>query len=459
MPPIAERRLVAIPLILGGLIMLVFVALVLRHDHDLRNAIRQKMIERDAAVLTSVAQQEIETGSPGQSDRSPARWLYSLLPGAHRQGLVAMAIFDADGVPLEKVPSTQFPVELPADDLAQLQNGEPLTRYWPTFSLGQLFPGNFPGTAPILEIVLPLHRQTVPDASFDGGLIGFVRYHLDARALARELATLDDNVRRQTTLTLALGLSAFVLIVAAAAAVLSRAQKTIAERTGKLQRANFELSLTAKASALGQITSHLVHGLQGSVAGLRALVLGHNTAASSDWDAAAKYAEHMQAMIQETVSLLGDNAGAASYELTGYELADIIFRRNAPAAKSRGVVFKVRGGFDQGLNSHHGGLLCLIANNLVQNAIEATDAGMEVTVTTSLVEDCLTLLVSDGGRGIPPEICKHLFEPGFSGRPGGTGLGLSISRLLAKQIGASLELDATGANGTTFRVTKSLKPA
>ncbi|HEY4247952.1 MAG TPA: ATP-binding protein [Lacunisphaera sp.] len=456
MPPIVERRLAAIPLVLGGLIMLVFVGLVLRYDHDLRGAIRQKMIERDAAVLTSVAQQEIETGSPIGSDPNSARWLSALLPGAHRQGLLAMAIFDADGVTLERVPATQFPVELPADDLVQLQNGQPLTRYWPRFSLGQLFPGNFPEATPVLEIVLPLHRRAGSDAA-DAGLIGFVRYHLDARVLAHELATLDDNVRRQTILTLALGLSAFVLIVAVAYVVLYRAQKTIAERTGKLQRANFDLALTAKASALGQITSHLVHGLQGSVAGLRALVLGHNTAASSDWDAAAKYAEHMQAMIQETVNLLGDNAGAASYELTGHELADIILRRNAPAAKNKGVVFKVSGGFDQCLNSHHGGLLCLIANNLVQNAVEATDAGMEVTVTINHPENCVTLLVTDAGHGIPAEMRAHLFEPGFSGRLGGTGLGLSISQLLAKQIGATLTLDATGPNGTSFRVTQSLK--
>ena len=36
--------------------------------------------------------------------------------------------------------------------------------------------------------------------------------------------------------------------------------------------ANFELTLAAKASAIGQITSHLIHGLQGSVEGLRAIV-------------------------------------------------------------------------------------------------------------------------------------------------------------------------------------------
>jgi signal transduction histidine kinase len=65
----------------------------------------------------------------------------------------------------------------------------------------------------------------------------------------------------------------------------------------------------------------------------------------------------------------------------------------------------------------------------------------------------ITLLVTDDGPGIPREIREHLFEPGQTGRAGGTGLGLAISQLLARQIGASLVLEATGPEGTTFRVT------
>ena len=60
------------------------------------------------------------------------------------------------------------------------------------------------------------------------------------------------------------------------------------------------------------------------------------------------------------------------------------------------------------------------------------------------------LQVSDQGHGISDELRAHLFEPGRSARSGGSGLGLAISRLLAKQIGATLTLDATGPNGTTF---------
>src|SRR4051794_5666160 len=102
---LAERRPAAVALILGGAMSAVLVGLVLRYDHDLRAVIRQKMIQRDAAVLTSVAQQEIETGALRPRSFDPKRWLDALLPAAHRQGLLAMAIFDRDGVVLETIPS------------------------------------------------------------------------------------------------------------------------------------------------------------------------------------------------------------------------------------------------------------------------------------------------------------------------------------------------------------------
>ncbi len=456
---LAERRPATIALILGGVMSAVFVVLVLSYGHDLRGVIHQKMIQRDAAVLTSVAQQEVETGNFEPTGSDPGRWLAALLPAAHRRGLLAMAVFDADGILLEKIPASQLLVELPSEDFISLQNGRPLTRYWPAFSLETFLPGGPSEPTPVLEIVLPLHGKSAgPSEGGADGLIGFVRYHLDARALAIELATLDAGVRRQTAVTLTVGLVALGLLVSTAYALLGRAQRTIAERTAKLQRANFDLTLAAKTSALGQLTSHLVHGLQGSVAGLRAAVSAREAVSERDWAVAAGYAEQMQLMIEEIVGLLGDRSSSVAYEPTGRELADIIRRRNAPSAASKGLVLDVEEGFAGGVDSHRGGLLCLITSNLVQNAIEASAPAGKVVVSFQRDAALITLLVTDEGPGIPVELRERLFEPGLTGRTGGTGLGLAISQLLARQIGASVVLDATGPGGTVFRVTLPVEP-
>jgi signal transduction histidine kinase len=158
-------------------------------------------------------------------------------------------------------------------------------------------------------------------------------------------------------------------------------------------------------------------------------------------------------MIHETVALLGDADAQASYELTGHELAATIRDRNQLSATEKGVVFEVNDGFTSVIDSHRGSLLCLIASNLVQNAIFATDSGRRVAV--ALVEEGrnIVLTVRDEGAGIPESVRGHLFKPGRSGRPGGSGLGLVISQLLACQIGAELALFSTGPGGTAFIVT------
>ena len=435
-PP--DRRITALTLALGALCALVFAGLVVLYGRELRADIRRRMIERDAAVLYPIAQQQIQ----------PTASLNALLPDARRSGTLALAIFDEAGVTLETVPENQFLVELPYDDLVQVQDGRTLTRFHPEFPLSELQAGAPAGrTSPVLEIILPLYQRPVTRGRT---LLGFVRYHLDARPLAAELAALDDNVSRKTRFTLLLGVSLIGLIVLAAHFILRRAQRTIAERTTRLQQANFELTLSAKASALGQITSHLIHGLKGSVSGLQAVV------SSGDHAAAAGYAGRLEALIQETSDLLSDQAAHATYELTGAEIAGLIRHRNAAVAGQHGIILTVNGGLDRPLDSHRGGLLCLITNNLVHNAVLACAPGRAVRVDLASAGNTVTMTVADEGPGIPDDLRPHLFTPGRTGRIGGSGLGLAISRLLARQIGATLELVTTGPQGSVFRVTQPL---
>jgi signal transduction histidine kinase len=237
---------------------------------------------------------------------------------------------------------------------------------------------------------------------------------------------------------------------------LRRAQTIIAERNERLARANFELTLAAKASALGQITSHLIHGLQGPVAGLRAVVSNRGGDTATDWQSAADYTERLQAIIGETVALLSDVHAQTSYELTASELGATISDRNSSLAGAKGLKLLVETHGDAVLDSHRGSLLCLIATNLIHNAVAATPSGGTVRVIFVCSEKSVTLTIVDNGAGVAPEVRDCLFQPGRSGRPGGTGLGLAISQLLARQIGAELALAETGPHGTTFRLTGPL---
>jgi signal transduction histidine kinase len=450
-------RLALPALATGALLVAIFAVMVVRFRAELRAEIRQTIIDRDAAVLRPVALRQLaqrEAALAGQP-AGPADLLAAVLESAQQEGMLAMVIFDARGHILRVAPDSLLFAELPLDDYLRLLKLESISRYHPDFPLDRYFAG-VGGTpeqrrTPVLEVLLPLHGR---DAT---KILGFAQYYIDARPLAQELAVIDERVNRQTAATLGIGGLLITAVVTAAYFGLRRAQRLIAERNERLIRANFELTLATKASALGQLTSHLMHDLQGSVAGLRAVVAGRGAnGAGSDWEAAAGYTERMQAMIEETVALLGDTATHTSYELTGHELAGIIRHRNAALAEKKGVVFTVEGGFDQNLDSHRGSLLCLITSNLVQNAIDATDADRRVGVVFHNGDGTVKVTVADEGHGIPENLRAHLFEPGRSGRPGGSGLGLAISRLLARQIGATLVLDSTGPAGTSFSLTLPL---
>ncbi|HUE14417.1 MAG TPA: sensor histidine kinase [Planctomycetaceae bacterium] len=446
--PKSTSRQAILALTTGVLLVAIFAAMVIWFRSDLRNVIHLKIVERDAAVLYPMALQQVTDSETGGAS-NPVAPLTALLKSARQKGMLAVAVFDSDGNTIEALPATQLFVELPSEDFLRLQRGGPISRYHPAFPLDQYFAGvsREQRQAPVLEVLLPL------PAPGTGAARGFVRYYIDARPLSQELALIDGRINRQTAVILVVGAALIAAVMTGAAFSVGRAQRTIAERNERLIRANFELTLSAKASAVGQITSHLIHGLQGSVEGLRAVVAGREgDEANPAWETAAGYTERLQTMIQETVALLGDASADATYELTGHELAATIRERNSASAAERGVVFEVDDGFAAPVDSHRGSLLCLIANNLVQNAIIATEPGRRVTVSLVDADRSIVLKVQDEGSGISESVQKDLFKPGRSGRPGGSGLGLAISQLLARQIGAELLLKSTGPEGTIFSV-------
>ena len=64
--------------------------------------------------------------------------------------------------------------------------------------------------------------------------------------------------------------------------------------------------------------------------------------------------------------------------------------------------------------------------NLIDNAVDATDAPGQVTVRGRRSGEQLTLEVADTGRGIAADALDRLFLPYYSTKKRGSGLGLAI---------------------------------
>lgn len=440
----ARTTLLAATLGAGALLLLIFGALLLYFRDGLHREIRRTVVNRDSAVLSPVTRQQIAAASKRVAPRAlrPAEMLDAVLPAAQQDGMLAVAVFNEQGDLLRAVPDTLLFAELATTDYVTLLGNSPISRYHSEFPLDRYFRGAQPRTtAPVLEVLLPLVEpgRTQPT--------GFAQYYIDARSLAGELTAIESRLDEHTWTILAAGAIAAVLVLGGSCFALLRAQRLVAERNERLARANLELTLAAKASALGQITSHLIHGLQGSVASLRSAVAPSE---KPDLESVAFHAERMQALIGEVVALLGDMRTGATYEISTDEIATLIRQRGEAHANPRGVQLDVVNRARRSLDNHRGSLLCLIATNLVQNAVRASTAGQAILVELTESAGEVHLTVTDQGGGVAPELLPRLFTPGASGSQG-TGLGLSISRLLARQMEGDLELVSTGANGTVFR--------
>jgi ligand-binding sensor domain-containing protein/signal transduction histidine kinase len=114
---------------------------------------------------------------------------------------------------------------------------------------------------------------------------------------------------------------------------------------------------------------------------------------------------------------------------------------------------------EEGLDiDSHPGALAQVVSNLIQNAlVHAFPEGEPGTLRLSaraLGSDRVELVVADDGRGIPPDVLPHVFEPFYTTRRGrgGTGLGLHITyNLVTARLGGQIEVQG-GPRGTRMVV-------
>ncbi|PAX07217.1 XrtA/PEP-CTERM system histidine kinase PrsK [Sphingomonas lenta] len=97
--------------------------------------------------------------------------------------------------------------------------------------------------------------------------------------------------------------------------------------------------------------------------------------------------------------------------------------------------------------------------HLVQNAVEASPAGVAVEISAR-VEGCRAVVeVADRGCGMSAAFVRdRLFRPFSSSKPGGFGLGAFEARQLVRAMGGALEVESREGEGTRFRIVLPAAP-
>jgi two-component system sensor histidine kinase PilS (NtrC family) len=133
--------------------------------------------------------------------------------------------------------------------------------------------------------------------------------------------------------------------------------------------------------------------------------------------------------------------------------------RNSPDASSIRIDWRVDGTFRVLGDSRQ---LGQVFWNLFLNAAHAMSGGGVLTVSAAYVTaetaraaapgEYVEVLVSDTGRGIPPEDLKRIFDPFFSTKDEGTGLGLAIVHRIIESHNGRLDVRSAPGSGTSFRI-------
>ena len=91
-----------------------------------------------------------------------------------------------------------------------------------------------------------------------------------------------------------------------------------------------------------------------------------------------------------------------------------------------------------------------VYRNLITNAIQATEPGGRVAITTARAGDQVEISVTDTGSGIAPERLPPIFDDFVTTKRRGLGLGLAISKRIVEQLDGTITVESELGRGTAF---------
>lgn len=422
-----------------------------------RGLVREQIAQRDAEALhstTMMEQLDLAELNEGALRSDEQIGFDAAVRSSRLKGVIGIRFYGTNGVFTDSFPPTILPRPLGREVARQVAELKPHTRFRRATPLSDVFiflPQFTNGPAvfvPTLEITVPLHRSDTKKC------VGAAQFIVEGESLAGEYTRMDHRLIQIAVITFATAGLLLVALLWPAFRRVERLNLDLALRSERLQRANEELALAARVSAVGAISAHLMHGLKNPLASLSHFVSrqdrGTTGSDQGEWQDALTASHRMQSLVEQTLEVLSDARGEPTYELTVKELEGDVQKRVAAAATLRKVKLSVHAEGNCTLSSRTTNLIGLILVNLLENGIEATPPGGTVSLSAAREDERLRFRVRDEGAGFPEHLRDHLFLPCKSTREGGSGIGLAISKQIAEFLDAKLELAESTPQGCVW---------
>jgi signal transduction histidine kinase len=421
----------------------------------IRSNARSQLGHRDAVALhATTLMEQLDLEEEGQLLTEEQIGFDAAVRASRLKGVIGIRFYDGAGTFTDSFPANILPIPLSETDLADIKKLIPAHRFLPDTPLDRIFiylpqfKQKPISRAPIQLVTVPLHQHDTDRVA------GAAQFIIEGQSLAKEYRTLDAQLLPMAGGIFLISALLLVLMLWPAFRRVQRLTRELALHSQRLQLANEELALTARVSAVGAVSAHLMHGLKNPLASLSRFVAEHEQDSSNPPDQerqdALAAARRMQRLVERTTEVLSDAKGEPTYELTVEELGCDILQQVQNMAAKQGVQTDCTTQGNCTLSSRTANLVGLILVNLLENAIQVSKPGATVLLNISRIEPALFFRVVDHGPGFPEDGMANLFLPKKSTREGGSGIGLAIARQIADHLGAGLSLEKTSSDGCTF---------
>src|SRR5512139_2218024 len=221
-------------------------------------------------------------------------------------------------------------------------------------------------------------------------------------------------------------------------------------------RASNQLIVARQFESFNRTTTFVVHDLKNLVAQL-SLLLAHAEKHKHNPEFQADMLETVESAVARMNKVLAQlRRGGDEVRTQSVTVADVLV--DAAASKQ---AFKLRPKLDLGdagmqVRADRERLTRAIGH-LLQNALEATPAGGQVTLRAFAAAGHAVIEVTDTGAGMDDEFIRdRLFQPFDSTKGAGMGIGAYECRETIRALGGRMEVESRPGSGTRFRVSLPL---
>jgi PAS domain S-box-containing protein len=219
-----------------------------------------------------------------------------------------------------------------------------------------------------------------------------------------------------------------------------------------------ELETSERLSALARITTGVAHEVKNPLNSMRLWLETLKESLPKDHDASTQAVRILDSEIDRldrVVKRFLDFTKPVEMRIDDVDLAPLlsnVIEVARPAIDRSKVTVEMR--LAEGVPPLRGDgeLLRQAVLNLVLNAVEAMPGGGRLLISLERRADDAVIMVSDTGKGIPPEHRSRIFQLFYTTRKGGSGLGLATTFRIVQLHNGSIDFVSEVGRGTAFRV-------